>query len=216
MFGDCVFAKRSTKSTKRMTGVAAAVAAAALVLTGCSSTQPGAAALVGDTRISESDLNNQISALLTAQGLTPADATSELVTSTLDRMITESLVSQLAEREGIEIVQGDIDDVALQYLAQAGSQEELDNLLLQQGVLPTELENIITVNLQVGKLGEVLAPGTDAEVQSGAVFVAVSELSTELGTEVSPRFGIWDPESLQVGEAPNDLSAPLGVELGQE
>jgi hypothetical protein len=199
-----------------MTAVLAGVFAASLLaLTGCGANQAGAAAVLGDQRISESQLNDQVQALLSAQGLTAEDASSELVTNTLDRMITSNLVEQLADREGIVVGQGEIDVIRLQYVAQAGGQAELDALLLQQGVLAADVDKVIKLNLQVSKIGEKLAPGVEPEVQGGAVFIAASELSVELGTEVAPRFGTWDPENLTIGPVANNVSAPIGVDLGQ-
>ena len=203
-------------SRKYMTAVVAgAFAASIIALTGCGANQAGAAAVLGDQRISESELNEQVQALLSAQGLTAQDSSAALVTNTLDRMITANLVQQLADREGVVVGQGEIDVIRLQYVAQAGGQAELETLLLQQGVLAEDVDEIIKLNLQVSKIGEKLVPGVEAEVQGGAVFVAASDLSIELGTEVAPRFGTWDPENLSIGPVANNVSAPLGVDLGQ-
>ncbi len=211
MFGVCVKFSRNVIS-----GVAIAVLGlGALSLTGCGANQAGAAALLGDERISESELNEQVQALLTAQGLPAQDSSAELITQALDRLITTNLVNQLAEREGVAIDQGEVDAIRLQYLAQAGGEAELENLLLQQGVLPNQIDSVITLNLQVTKLGQELAPDQEPDVQGGAVFVAVSELSVELDTEVAPRFGTWDAENLTIGPVTNSVSEPLSVELGQ-
>ena len=185
-------------------------------LTGCAASQAGAAALIGEQRITESELNEQVQGVLAAQGLPTQDSSAELVTQTLDRLITTNLVNQLADREGIVVDQGEVDAIRLQYLAQAGGQAELENLLLQQGVLPADIDSVITLNVQVSKLGQELAPGAEPDIQGGAVFVAASELSVELNTEVAPRYGTWDPENLTIGPVANTVSEPLSVELGQE
>lgn len=187
----------------------------ALALTGCGASQAGAAALIGDQRITESELNERVQGILTAQGLPTQDSSSELITQALDRLITTNLVNQLADREGIVIDQGEVDAIRLQYLAQAGGQAELENLLLQQGVLPADIDSVIALNIQVSKLGQELAPGAELDVQGGAVFVAASELSVELNTEVAPRYGTWDAENLTIGPVSNSVSEPLSVELGQ-
>jgi hypothetical protein len=72
------------------------------------------------------------------------------------------------------------------------------------------------VNIQVSQLGDVLSPNTEPDAKSAAVFLAISELSSEIGTEVSPRFGTWDPENLTVGPSANSLSEPQSVDLGSE
>lgn len=195
---------------------AAALGLSALSLTGCGVNQAGAAALIGDQRISESELNERVQGIMTAQGLPVQDSTAELVTQTLDRLITSNLVNQLAAREGVVVEKGEVDAIRLQYLAQAGGQAELENLLLQQGVLPSDIESVITLNVQVSKLGQELAPDAEPDVQGGAVFIAASELSVELATEVAPRYGTWDAENLTIGPVTNSVSEPLSVELGQE
>ena len=58
--------------------------------------------MVGNERISESDLTEQVEQVLRAQGR-PVDSASEaLVVTTLDRMITTQLVEQLAAEKGAE------------------------------------------------------------------------------------------------------------------
>ncbi len=192
------------------------VIAATMALSGCGTPTAGAAAVVGDQRISEDTLNSEVQAALTLQGLPATDSSNELITSTLDQMITTILVNELASREKIEVTQGEIDDLRLQYIAQAGGAEAFEAQVSQQGIANDDVDAIIRVNIQVSKLGEVLSPNTEPDAKSAAVFSAISELSTEIGTEVSPRFGTWDPENLTVGPSPNSLSEPQSVELGSE
>ncbi len=206
------------KSTRHRLAVIAGigVVTATLGLSGCSTPTAGAAAVVGDQRISESTLNSEVQAVLALQGLPATDSSNELITNTLDQMITAILVGELSNREKIEVTQGEIDDLRLQYIAQAGGQEAFVAQIGQQGIAIEDVDSIIRVNIQVSKLGDVLSPEATPDVKSAAVFVAISELSTELGTDVSPRFGTWDPESLSVGPGVNSLSEPQSVDLGSE
>ena len=192
------------------------VIAATIGLSGCGTPTAGAAAVVGDQRISEATLNSEVQSVLSLQGLPATDSSNELITSTLDQMITTILVNELANREKIEVTQGEIDDLRLQYIAQAGGAEAFEAQVSQQGIAIADVDSIIRVNIQVSKLGEVLSPNTEPDAKSGAVFLAISELSSEIGTEVSPRFGTWDPENLTVGPSSNSLSEPQSVDLGSE
>jgi hypothetical protein len=192
------------------------VIAATLGLSGCSTPTAGAAAVVGDQRISEATLNSEVQAVLSLQGLPSTDSSNELITSTLDQMITTILIDELAAREKIEVTQGEIDDLRLQYVAQAGGAEAFESQISQQGIAIADVDSIIRVNIQVSKLGDVLAPNSEPDAKSAAVFTAISELSSEIGTEVSPRFGTWDPENLTVGPIANSLSEPQSVDLGSE
>jgi hypothetical protein len=188
----------------------------AIGLSGCSTPTAGAAAVVGDQRISESTLNAEVQSVLALQGLPSTDSSNELISNTLDQMITEILVNELASREKIEVTQGEIDNLRLQYITQAGGSQAFEEQIGQQGISIADVDSIIRVNIQVSKLGDVLAPNTEPDTKSAAVFIAISELSSELGTEVSPRFGTWDPENLTVGPSENSLSEPQSVDLGSE
>ena len=192
------------------------VIAVAIGLSGCSTPTAGAAAVVGDQRISESTLNAEVQSVLALQGLPSTDSSNELISSTLDQMITGILVNELASREKIEVTQGEIDNLRLQYVTQAGGSDAFEAQIGQQGIAIDDVDSIIRVNIQVSKLGDVLAPNAEPDAKSAAVFVAISELSSELGTEVSPRFGTWDPENLTVGPNTNSLSEPQSIDLGSE
>ena len=208
----------NAKSTRHRLAVIAGIGllSISLGLSGCSSQTAGAAAVVGEQRISESELDTEVQDTLDLQGLSSTDSSNELIVNTLNQLITGILVNELSDREKITVAQGEIDDLRLQYVAQAGGQEAFEASIGEQGISIGEVDSIISVNLQVAKLGDVLSPSGDADAKSAEVFIAISELSLELGTEVAPRFGTWDPENLSVGPAANSLSEPQSVDLGSE
>lgn len=193
-------------SRTRLVG-AAVVVAVALVTSACSGAQTaGSAATIGDTRISEQDLADQVGAVLTAQGL-PADSDDASLTSTtLGRMITIELVRVLAEQEGVVITQGQIDQQLATFQQQAGSQEAVESTFAQQGIAPNEIEDVLRINLEATALGEKLLPDGSVDEQGQAVFDAVGSLSDDLQVEVSPRFGTWDATTLRVTEAEDDVA----------
>ena len=186
----------------------AGLAAAGLLVAGCGDVAPGAAAVVGDDRISERELTEQVEQVLQAQGR-PIDTSSEaLVVTTLDRMITTSLIEQLAEREGVEVTQGELDATLANYAEASGGQEAFEQTLLQQDLAPDDIPEIIRVNILAQKLSVVLDPQGSPQTQSAAIFTAVTEFSEEVGTEVSPRYGTWDAVNLAVAATADDLSTP--------
>lgn len=197
--------------SKRSWAVAAASVAIALIASGCMSIHPGAAAVVGDDRISESELTQQVERVLRAQGR-PVDTASEaLVVTTLDRMITTSLVQQFAEREGITVTQGELDATLANFAEASGGKEAFEELLIQQDLAPEDIDSLFRVNILAQKLGVALDPTGSPESQSAAIFSAVADFSEEIGTQVSPRYGQWQGATLQIGPAVNDLSTPAGV-----
>lgn len=179
-----------------------------LALTACGGQQAGAAAIVGDTSITEDHLNNSIQTVLAAQGRSVDDASYAMTSTALDRMITTELVDQLAADLDVEVTQGEIDAVIAAYVEQAGGEEELENFLLQQDVAPEEIPALLRLNLLVEKLGVLIDPQGTPETQSMAVFQIASVFADEVGVTVNPRFGGWDGPNLAVTEVPNDLSVP--------
>lgn len=195
-------------NTSHLPRLAAGIAVVALAIVGCSSPTPGAAAVLGDTRILETALTTQVQAVLSAQGKGLDTADAALTAQTLDRMVKSKLVDMLATQAGIEITQGQIDAQLTEYDTQAGNRAEVEKIFLEQGIAPSQIPGIIVLNLQANALGLQLAPDADAEAQGRAVVKAISVLSELLETEVSPRYGTWDAATLQVGPAPDDLSTP--------
>lgn len=187
---------------------AAVVLAATVAVAGCSAQEAGSAATLGDTRITEDELAAEVEGILEAQGL-PLDTPDQaLVSETLTRMVISELVGILAEREGLEISQGRIDEQFLQYVSQAGDQAAMEALFLQQNVAPASISDVILVNLQIESLGALIAPDAAFDEQGNAVFEAVSALSAELDVQTAPRFGTWDPSTVNIGPVADDLSLP--------
>lgn len=194
---------------RRIAFAAAALAtSAAVLLTGCSNQEAGAAATFSNGRIAESDLTAAVTAVLAAKGQATTTPDLSLVQQTLGRMITQRLVSELAEQEGIEITQGKLDEMRVNYEEQIGSPEALEQAFLQENVAPSQLEAVLRLQLQAQELGYAYNPRGSADEQGMAVFEAVSAASEELDTTVNPRFGTWDASTLSLGAMPNDLSTP--------
>jgi hypothetical protein len=187
---------------------AAAITAAALLLTGCGSQQAGSAATLGDTRITEQALTTEVQAVLAAKGQPVTAADPALPASMLGRMITIQLIDTLAQRNGIVTTQGQIDEQLASYDAQAGDRAAVEKLFIEQGVAPSQIESIVRLNSQAQDLGVKLDPTGTAEQQGQAVVDAAVALSEELDTTVSPRYGTWDAKALKLGPTPNDLSTP--------
>jgi len=180
---------------------------AGLTLTGCGAATAGAAAVVGDTRISEQTLTSNVQEVLVAQQKSPNTSDAALISAVLNRLVTSELVNVLAAQKGITVTQGAIDSTLQGYVQQAGSEAEVQNLLLQRNVAPSQIEAFVRTNVLAQMLGQALAPSADIQGQSDAVVAAIVETSMVVGTEVSPRFGTWEATKLAIGPVPSDLSA---------
>lgn len=192
----------------RLILAAASVAAVVALLSACGNQQAGAAATLGDTRISEQTLSSEVQAVLAAKGQPTTSVDQSLPPEMLSRLITIELVDELAARQGIVVTQGQIDEQLANYEGQAGDRAAVEKLFIEQGVAPSQIESIVKLNIQAQELGIAIAPNGSAEEQGQAVVEAVVALSEELDTTVSPRFGTWDAATISVGPTPDDLSAP--------
>lgn len=196
------------RMSKSRVGVAGALLAVTGLLAACGAT-PGAAAVVGDTRITESQLGTTVDGILVAQGMPERSATTDLTLQTLNRMVTTELVDQLANDLGIVVSQGKIDEVLAAYDEQAGGREQVENVFAQQGVAPTQINDAVRLNLQAQAIGQELAPAGTADEQNAAVVLAVIEHSDEVGVDVNPRFGVWESTGLSIGPKADDVATTL-------
>ena len=105
--------------------------------------QAGSAATIGTARITEQALASNVEEVFAAQGL-PTDSADELITQeTLSRMIIIDLVDTLAERTGVVVSQGRVDQELQAYIAQSGDRDAMVASFTQQGIAPSMIEDII-------------------------------------------------------------------------
>lgn len=122
-----------------------ALVAAAAALAACGPARAGAAATIGDRRISVDELH-----ALTARAL--ADPTAEqkftdkaaFQRRELNQLIEHALLSEAAKKLGVELSPGDVDARLKQYADQLGSMDQLTKTAAQDGVAPKDLRTAVT------------------------------------------------------------------------
>jgi hypothetical protein len=200
---------------RRRTAVSTAAAVVLLLaspaLTACGSSGPGrtgAAAVVGDQRISVSSLQAKVNAVRAEQAGSPQGdqmiaQSGKLSTQTLNLLVVSAVVEKAAQDAGVS---ASGDEVAQQHdmaLQQAGgNQKALDALLLQQyGFGTAEADTFFRTNVLVGKLIVSLGyqPGSDGG--NTALNAALAKTAKKLGVTVNPRYGTWDPKNVGIGKA---------------
>jgi hypothetical protein len=134
--------------------------------------------------------------------------------SNVDRLTRGLLLAAAAQREGIVVTQGQVEDIIAQTVdAQFGGDRAAFDLALaeQQSVPPSQVESFARDFLTQQALGEKLVPGGDTAAISAALVTYLGDLGTELNAEVAPRFGTWEAEKVTLGPVPNDLSTLPGL-----
>ncbi|MGN9814442.1 SurA N-terminal domain-containing protein [Streptomyces sp. SD11] len=179
----------------------AALTAAAPLLTACGSdAHPGAAAVVGDDRITVSQLENRVNEVRTAQrAATTGEAQYEqaiaksggLTRDTLHGMVLDRVLHRAADDAGVTVTRKEIQEARTGLEQQAGGAKALEVSWLQQyGVPPERLDDNLRVQIEAQKLASAL--GTDTS--QPAFWKALSEASKKLDVDLNPRYGSWDVE----------------------
>jgi peptidyl-prolyl cis-trans isomerase SurA len=200
--------------------VLAAGLGACALLAACSPVQAGAAAVVGDQRITVSSLDTQVSNLQTAakpySGL-PITA-AEMPAAVLTWMIRFQLMDELAAANGISVTDADA-QAALDSLKAQAQQNGIttSELLVASGVPPQMFQQLGRWRAQEIALGTKLNGGkpvtTTAEQNAvnAAAGKAQCQAAKSLNIKVSPQFGRLDYTQYVVVPAPDTLSRPAGV-----
>ena len=163
--------------------VVGAALASVLLLGGCAAgTHPGAAAVVGDTEISVTDVDQTSRAVTTA--LEQPFSTS----LTLSELVTSALADQISEQRSISISEAEI---AAAMKAVVGDQAAYERFVKDP------VANDFLRDVAIGAVGTIKLGGgtgvTDPKVaeaqQAGAAII--KDASKNITVDIAPRFGKW-------------------------
>jgi hypothetical protein len=179
------------------TGVPA-LAALALAVAACSPQHPGAAATVGNTRVSVTALNTATA--ITVK--TPDATTGQLpdrttaVQSSLTQIIRDDLIADAAKAKGVTVTEAEIQAFLQQQRQTNGSDAATANA---NGIPLEGLHAAVYQALLLNKLITAVAPGqTDQTAQSAALTAYLGKIATKEGVSVNPRYGAWQAQQFQV------------------
>lgn len=178
---------------------------AGFALAGCGQNLAGSAAVVGEQRLTDSQLADAATTLTQRLGIPGSPQVSQALIS---RWVVAELVDELAARRGVDVTKGEVDAAIAEEEERAGGPEALEQGALQSGVLPEQIPDVVRTSLLVEAISKTTITGEDPSGQSG-LLVQVQQLSDEVQPQVSPRFGTWDAQQLSVGSLPDDLSTPV-------
>lgn len=214
---------------RRLIKVSAVVLGAGLVVTGCSPVKMGAAALVGNERITIATLNTEVTKLNeaakkypTTVQLSPAQATQE----TLTWLIRFEIFDQLASQAGITVSATQAQAALAQILASAkasAQQQGISNvttdLILAANGIPPNLSGevgryqaIETQFVQQVNGGQIPTSSAAQAATTTKLEHAQCVAAKSLNIVVNPQFGklSYSQAQFQVVTAPNPVAAPPG------
>jgi hypothetical protein len=192
------------------------------VLTGCSDSPKlaGSAAIIDGKVIPASAVSERVDKVRAQIQVTDPTLISEVPSliqinqRVVDHFVRATLFEAAVEREGIKVTDRDVaayrDEVYAQY-----AKETIEAQLVSQNAVPAyDVEGFMREILIQRVLMEKLAPGADNQTQFLAMTDYLTALSEELGVELNPRFGKWDPSNLISTPGDETLSVPLPISLG--
>jgi hypothetical protein len=219
-FGGAVPAKRISRGF----ALGAAGLGVCVLIAACSPVKAGAAAIVGNQRITVSSLDSQVSNLQTATkssgaaGLTAAEQPQAVLTW----LVRFDIMDQLAADNGISLTQAQVQAGLADIQSEAASSASEDGyssaeaLFLGNGISPQMLpalgrwvaqEDAYQLKVNGGKEATTTAQGDAVTAKYNK---AECQAAKSLNIQVSPQYGRIDYSTYTIVPASNVLSAPAG------
>ena len=170
--------------------------AATFILTGCS--QVGAAATVGDTKITQATVQGSIDSILAERAKVDTTQMQLETGESLNRsQLRFHLLSTLLREVGAElkltVSKAEIDTRRASILEQVGGAASLPTALVNAGIAPNDLDIYLEAISFSDKISQKLVAAGVAEDQVGPELQKlVVAKANELGVTVNPRYGKWD------------------------
>jgi len=184
--------------------ILAMIAAAALLLTGCS--QVGAAATLGDTKITQATVQGSIDSILAERAKIDTTQMQLETGEVLNRgQLRFHLFSEILREVGkdlkLEVTKAEIDTRRASILEQVGGVELLPSALVGAGIAPEDLDKYIEALSFSDKISQTLVAKGVTEDQIGTeIQKLIVAKADELGVTVNPRYGKWDPTVADIVE----------------
>jgi outer membrane murein-binding lipoprotein Lpp len=200
-----------------------AVIIGAIVLTGCSETpkQAGSAVIVNGKVISAAEVSQRVDKVRAqiqdsdASLIAEVPSLVQITQRAVDHYVLVSLLDEVVKREDIDINDNQVasyrDEIFAQY-----TQAAVEAQLVSQNAVPADdVDGFMYEILVQRALIELLAPGADTQTRNQALIDYMTDLSKEVGVELNPRYGTWDPSNLMSKPGDSTLAVPLPQLLGQ-
>ncbi len=176
--------------------LAVAIAASALLLSGCS--QVGAAATVGDTKITQAQVQSTVDSILAARvGVDTSQMQLEtgeaLTRGQLRFFVLTELLQATAKDLKITVSKAEIDTRRASIIEQVGGAASLPTALVGAGIAKDNLDKYIEAISLSDKIGQAVTATGVAQADIGtAVQKLIVDKAAKLGVTINPRYGKWD------------------------
>jgi hypothetical protein len=178
--------------------ILAMIAAVALLLTGCS--QIGAAATLGDIKITQATVQGSVDSILAEREKVDTTQMQLETGEALNRgqlrfHLLSALLRAVGEELKLEVTKAEIDTRRASIVTQVGGEASLPTALVNAGIAPEDLDTYIEAISFSEKITQSLVASGVAEDQVGTeIQKLIVAKSKELGVTINPRYGTWDAE----------------------
>jgi len=176
--------------------ILAIVAATALLLTGCS--QVGAAATVGDTKITQATVQGSIDAILAERAKIDTSQMQLETGEALNRgqlrfHLLSTLLRELGTELNVTVSKAEIDTRRASIVEQVGGLTALPTALVSAGIAPEDLNAYIEAISLSDKISQTLvASGVIQDEVGTEIQKLIVAKAKQIGVTVNPRYGKWD------------------------
>ena len=176
--------------------------ASALLLSGCS--QVGAAATIGETKITQEVVQGSIDAILAERGKIDISQMelqtgADLNLSQLRFQVLTVLIREVGKDFKVEASKAEIDTRREGILEQVGGEAGLPKALVGAGIAPANLDLYLEAVIISGKISDaIVATGVTQEALGAEISRIVAAKAAKLKVEINPRYGKWDPINADV------------------
>jgi hypothetical protein len=176
--------------------ILAIVAATALLLTGCS--QVGAAATVGDTKITQATVQGSIDSILAERAKIDTSQMQLETGEALNRgqlrfHLLSTLLRELGTELNVTVSKAEIDTRRASIVEQVGGLTALPTALVSAGIAPEDLDAYIEAISLSDKISQTLvASGVIQDEVGTEIQKLVVAKAKQIGVTVNPRYGKWD------------------------
>jgi hypothetical protein len=176
--------------------ILAIVAATALLLTGCS--QVGAAATVGDTKITQATVQGSIDSILAERAKIDTSQMQLETGEALNRgqlrfHLLSTLLRELGTELNVTVSKAEIDTRRASIVEQVGGLTALPTALVSAGIAPEDLNAYIEAISLSDKISQTLVSSGVVQDEVGTeIQKLIVAKAKQIGVTVNPRYGKWD------------------------
>jgi hypothetical protein len=168
------------------------MALGALALAGCAGVDSGQAAVSDAFRVSQAEVDAQVREVVGQVQQAPGDPQAGVALGTAQRLVQDALTQAKAAELGVSVTEAEVQAGVAELRTQYGDQATLEQAAAEANIPASQIDDFVRNRLLVERIGAELGGGV---AEAGA---ALGEYSQAVGVEISPRYGTWDPATLQI------------------